>query len=314
MVLFSYGRWAAIRRRIYLEGTRNGAARSGRYLILQNLRLSRAFACTTSPLQDGRHKDHLKALSEALGNDLSKGQWEIDEENYTEMKGNASSLFGAKDQTLPDFIEEDNDTTTGAKPKVANAKNSRWSVEERQRLVKTVMKNRTSLRGFIDWEVVEREFPNRTRYACKAILNQMESLGGMQADIPTTHSKNAFTEREKALLTDAVRRLGDRNWVALAKEMARDTDITRSPVVYSRIWTHKLSPKVQAAPPWTTDDTRRLRELSSIHGKDAVFLAFKFFPQYTPPLISTMLQRMGTKYEDRDPRRNAQLPKDRQRN
>ncbi|PIA16494.1 hypothetical protein COEREDRAFT_86893 [Coemansia reversa NRRL 1564] len=251
-------------------------------------------------------------LSEALGESISENQDEIGQVHISTTKKNDSSMFGSKAQILPDFFDEVKDVAKRVETKATNAKNSRWSLEEKQRLMETVMKNRTSLRGTIDWEVVEREFPNRTRYACKAILKQMERSN--ETDSNMTNNKISFTKREKTLLTDAVRRLGDRNWAALAKEMSRDTGITRSPVVYNRMWTHKLSPKVQAAPLWSTNDTKRLRELSSIHGKDAVFLTFKFFPQYTPPLISTMLLRMGTKYEDRDPRRTVQLPKDRQRN
>ncbi|KAJ2504342.1 hypothetical protein GGH95_000565 [Coemansia sp. RSA 1836] len=74
--------------------------------------------------------------------------------------------------------------------------------------------------------------------------------------------------------------------------MKAATGISRHKGVYLSMWNSTLCPKAQSAPPWTKERARRLKRLVGKHGPDPVFLAYKFFPEYTPYIIKAQIARL----------------------
>ncbi|KAJ1731482.1 hypothetical protein LPJ61_002514 [Coemansia biformis] len=230
-----------------------------------------------------------------------KGEWPADEPDDSTVRADDDSA------QLPVFTGGRRTTgeDEGAKP--AGPGSTRWTREEVERLAEVVERNRTGGGGQVDWSVVLRSFPHRTRVACCSALRRRNSSGGMRERIV----RRPFSRAEEAVLLEAVRKHGERKWAKVAEEVVQTTGIHRPEAVYYSHWSFVLCPKARSAPHWTSAMSKRLREVAAVHGKDPIFLAYKFFPSYTPSMLSRMLLRMGTPLEDLDPRRLRFLKKPR---
>ncbi|KAJ2713998.1 hypothetical protein H4R19_001964 [Coemansia spiralis] len=210
---------------------------------------------------------------------------------------------------MPEIVALGEDTGGGGRGRPGGSTrrvNERWSAAELARLERVVEANRTRSGKQIDWEAVEESFPHRTRQACAQVLTRLRAgFVGMSDGAPPRR----FSPDERAALLAAVRNHGEHCWRDVAEDMRRATGITRSATVYSRYWSFSLCPKARAAPEWSPDMSKRLRSAAAAHGKDPVFLTYRFFPSYTPAMIARMLGRMDTKHADLDPRRGVCTPK-----
>ncbi|KAJ1895972.1 hypothetical protein LPJ66_004273 [Kickxella alabastrina] len=188
-----------------------------------------------------------------------------------------------------------------------------WSREEKARLVRVVELYRKKRHGTSVWPRVQHHFPDRTSVACRDAYQKILKLNAQEGlapnDVSPSHRltidkgsrrRQTSSELEIAALTEAVRKYGEHSWTAVAREMERTTGIARLKGVYSNLWNMKVCPKALSAPPWSIGKSERLKQLAEEHGRDEVFLTYKFFPEYTPPVIKTMLNRIGTDREALD--------------
>ncbi|KAJ2510981.1 hypothetical protein GGI11_005279 [Coemansia sp. RSA 2049] len=107
---------------------------------------------------------------------------------------------------------------------------------------------------------------------------------------------------EKKAIKEAVRIYGEKSWERVAEHVAKAVGITRAAPLVSQIWFYGLCPKTQSAPRWNEERNSRLKALVKEHGRDSVFLSYKFFPEYPPPFLSRLMARLGSKHENSDPR------------
>ncbi|KAJ2366066.1 hypothetical protein IW150_006043, partial [Coemansia sp. RSA 2607] len=199
----------------------------------------------------------------------------------------------------------------------------RWTLADKEKLLQAAESCRKAPGGLVAWpQVQQQHFPDRTAIACRdaymAILksNRLTMLSSTSlpdhkleiSDKP--HTKHSLTERERSALPEIVRKHGERNWGAVAEDMAQVSGIRRHKGVYHSMWHLHLCPRMQTAPPWDAEKAARLKELAAYHGKDDVFLAYKFFPEYSPAALRVMLRRMDTKLAAVDYRVGKRSKKD----
>ncbi|KAJ1965092.1 hypothetical protein GGI12_001008 [Dipsacomyces acuminosporus] len=173
-----------------------------------------------------------------------------------------------------------------------------WTPEEKLKLRQLVEESRSKYSQRVNWNEVQRHFKNRTGVACRFAYLALETQDGAgvreklkQRNLP---SRRVFTPAEHQALTGVVRKHGERNWARVAEEMKKATGIARAKTAYRTCWHLALNPKARAAPEWTEEKTARLRELVKAHGPDEVFIAFKFFPEYTPYIIRELISSLDT--------------------
>ncbi|KAJ2386053.1 hypothetical protein GGI05_004503, partial [Coemansia sp. RSA 2603] len=154
----------------------------------------------------------------------------------------------------------------------------RWTLADKEKLLQAAESCRKAPGGLVAWpQVQQQHFPDRTAIAS---------------------------------LPEIVRKHGERNWGAVAEDMAQVSGIRRHKGVYHSMWHLHLCPRMQTAPPWDAEKAARLKELAAYHGKDDVFLAYKFFPEYSPAALRVMLRRMDTKLAAVDYRVGKRSKKD----
>ncbi|KAJ2785167.1 hypothetical protein GGI15_002027 [Coemansia interrupta] len=194
------------------------------------------------------------------------------------------------------------------KPSAASRPRQRWSLADKKRLVQAAESCRKAPGGLIAWAQVQQlHFQDRTAIACRdayiAILKSnglnltsSAGLSGNKLEISDkSHARHSLTERERSELPRIVCKHGERNWDAVAEEMAQVDGIHRHKGVYHSMWNLYLCPRMQTAPLWDAEKAERLKQLAAQHGKDDVFLAYKFFPEYSPAALRVMLRRMDTR-------------------
>ncbi|KAJ1721442.1 hypothetical protein LPJ53_004027 [Coemansia erecta] len=192
-----------------------------------------------------------------------------------------------------------------------------------EKLVQVVEICRKAPGGLIAWPKVQQlYFQDRTAIACRdaymailksngLTLTSSASLSDHKLEISDKHhSRHLLTERERSELPRIVRKHGERNWDAVAEEMEQVAGIRRHKGVYHSTWHLHLCPRMQTAPLWDAEKAGRLKQLVAQHGKDDVFLAYKFFPEYSPAALRVMLRRMDTKLAAVDYRVGKQGIKD----
>ncbi|KAJ2771964.1 hypothetical protein IWQ56_001578 [Coemansia nantahalensis] len=255
-----------------------------------------AFSAAAAPAQGDDRLSGLRSLSAELAQNMGEGD-----------EPPPHSAAGVEDGgvRLPAFPEQPEPAAEGEDVDGGPAvqKHARWTTDEVARLVRIVDANRTCSGKQIDWSVVEPHFPHRTRSACCQVLLRRR-LGALNTE-GQRPTPRRFSADERRALLDAVRRHGEYSWVRVAEDMHKATGIVRTRCVYKTYWSFSLCPKACAAPVWTAEMSARLREAAAVHGKDPVFLAYRFFPSYTPNMIARMLTRMDTPRADLDPRQGV---------
>ncbi|KAJ2489981.1 hypothetical protein IWW37_003529 [Coemansia sp. RSA 2050] len=178
-------------------------------------------------------------------------------------------------------------------PTQGAASRHRWTSDEKRRLLAVINQCRQSSTGPIVWPDVQERFKHRSLIACRDVyyrfLRQQATVVASD-DHKSGRQKYSATEIQK--LNELVRKYGEHSWTTVAREMEAATGISRHKGVYLSYWNSTLCPKAQSAPPWTAERTKRLQNLVSEHGPDPVFLAYKFFPEYTPYIIKDRMTRL----------------------
>ncbi|KAJ2342140.1 hypothetical protein GGH92_005505, partial [Coemansia sp. RSA 2673] len=134
---------------------------------------------------------------------------------------------------------------------------------------------------------------HRSLIACREVYYKIKRQQATRVDGDDRKpQRQKYTTVEIQKLYELVRKYGEHSWTKVAQEMEAATGISRHKGVYLSIWNSTLCPKAQSAPPWTAERTERLQELVGQHGPDPVFLAYKFFPEYTPYIIKARIARL----------------------
>ncbi|KAJ2806646.1 hypothetical protein H4S07_003755, partial [Coemansia furcata] len=147
--------------------------------------------------------------------------------------------------------------------------------------------------GQVVWSDVQGRFKKRSLIACREAYykikrQQSAGVGGDERKA----QRQKYSTKEIQKINELVRKYGEHSWTKVAQEMEVATGISRHKGVYLSMWNTTLCPKAQSTPPWTTERTERLQKLISQHGPDPVFLAYKFFPEYTPYIIKARMAHL----------------------
>ncbi|KAJ1877044.1 hypothetical protein H4R99_004202 [Coemansia sp. RSA 1722] len=189
---------------------------------------------------------------------------------------------------------------------------SRWTAEEQARLIRVIDKCREFKLGTTSWVDVAEYFPGRTMFGCRDIyrrildqnkINSIYEDTMLQTDLIVKSGdkrKVLSTKKEHQLLEKVVRKYGEERWSVIGKEMNALTGNKRQSSTYMQMWRFQVCPKALNAPRWDASKAEKLKMLAKEHGKDEIFLTYKFFPEYTPAIIKRMLQRIDTDTADVD--------------
>ncbi|KAJ2341945.1 hypothetical protein GGH91_003686 [Coemansia sp. RSA 2671] len=178
-------------------------------------------------------------------------------------------------------------------PTQGAAARHRWTSDEKRRLQAVINQCRQSSTGPIVWTDVQEHFKHRSLIACRDVYYKF-----LRQQPETAASDNHKSGRQKysvaeiQKLNELVHKHGEHSWTTIAREMEVATGISRHKGVYLSYWNSTLCPRAQSAPPWTAERTKKLQKLVTEHGPDPVFLAYKFFPEYTPYIIKDRITRL----------------------
>ncbi|KAJ2254723.1 hypothetical protein GGH98_002237 [Coemansia sp. RSA 454] len=256
-------------------------------------------------VSDQLSKDHvsdqppsLKYLSEEWDDDDDIG-WS------DEAAGEAAD---STDVLLPEFPTEI--STSSAKPIIKKAPKPKrikhdWTSKELKRLLKTVKQSHDNA-GSIDWTKVTSHFPHHTLQSCISVYTKTTGTNDLAHRLSQCKQKMSSEDEQK--LVEIICRRGECDWDGVSTELMESTGIAKGSFYLKTLWARRLCPKAQTAPQWTRDRTEQLKSVLKVHGNEPVFLTYRFFPQYTPGMISIMIGRLGTDREALDPRESS-IPK-----
>ncbi|KAJ2187969.1 hypothetical protein EV180_002265 [Coemansia sp. RSA 518] len=252
-------------------------------------------------VSDQLSKDHvsdqppsLKYLSEEWGDDDDIG-WSDEAADSTDV-------------LLPEFPTEI--STSSAKPIIKKAPKPKrikhdWTSKELKRLLKTVKQSHDNA-GSIDWTKVTSHFPHHTLQSCISVYTKTTGTNDLAHRLSQCKQKMSSEDEQK--LVEIICRRGECDWDGVSMELMESTGIAKGSFYLKTLWARRLCPKAQTAPQWTRDRTEQLKSVLKVHGNEPVFLTYRFFPQYTPGMISIMIGRLGTDREALDPRESS-IPK-----
>ncbi|KAJ1856723.1 hypothetical protein GGH12_000403 [Coemansia sp. RSA 1822] len=189
-------------------------------------------------------------------------------------------------------------------PKTKRIKHD-WTSQELKRLLEAVRQSQDKS-GPIDWAKVTSRFPHRTLQSCIDVYTKTTGTDDRAQRLAQCKVKMS-TEDEQSLV-EIIRRRGECDWDGVSMELMESTGIAKGSFYLKTLWSRRLCPKAQTAPRWTRDYTEQLKHVLKVHGNEPAFLTYRFFPQYTPAMISIMIRRLGTDREALDPRESS-IPK-----
>ncbi|KAJ2665768.1 Myblike DNAbinding domain-containing protein [Coemansia sp. RSA 1199] len=189
-------------------------------------------------------------------------------------------------------------------PKTKRIKHD-WTSQELKRLLEAVRQSQDKS-GPIDWAKVTSRFPHRTLQSCIDVYTKTTGTDDRAQRLAQCKVKMS-TEDEQNLV-EIIRRRGECDWDGVSMELMESTGIAKGSFYLKTLWSRRLCPKAQTAPRWTRDYTEQLKHVLKTHGNEPAFLTYRFFPQYTPAMISIMIRRLGTDREALDPRESS-IPK-----
>ncbi|KAJ2466561.1 hypothetical protein GGI03_002046 [Coemansia sp. RSA 2337] len=248
----------------------------------------RPFTCSTCTKNDDSPLKRLADLAQTLSKDAQVGS-NAETDRNTTLPAFSPRIWPSNNEPEENMLH-DIDTLP---PTQGTASRHRWTSDEKRRLLAIVKQCRQSSTGPVVWPDVQERFKHRSLIACREVYYKIKRQQATRIDgddRKPQRQKYATVEIQK--LNELVRKYGEHSWTKVAQEMEAATGISRHKGVYLSIWNSTLCPKAQSAPPWTAERTERLQELVGQHGPDPVFLAYKFFPEYTPYIIKARIARL----------------------